>query len=395
MGKYGKIKSITFFYPSKKVGGAQFLFVRLANTLAGMGYKTFVIDYPDGFLTKNISREVFCIEYKDGMTVSIDFDTHLILPPIYLNRMNSLFKIKDNAEVFCLFWSLAPHNILMNIRGFYRFSKLVRSSDLEKYFFIFRPFTYVKYQRMLRKIHQLKGIVYMDYPNFQKNNEVFRIGVKPQYVPIPIDTTYLKQKEKLSLLNSSEINIGWLGRLGEEKIQSIIKVWNDINSLKKLLREQKIIFHVIGDGEYRKELERISKKMSFNIVFKGTMNNVDVNNYIINNIDIIFAMGTSALESAYSKVPTISLDFSYSSIPKDYRYLWLYEREGYSLGNPVSKKNKNIHTIRKVLNDLRTSYESIAEKCFNYTKANHSMSKTVEILFEKIRECELTMDFFE
>jgi len=45
-----KPASITFFYPGKEVGGAEYLFLRLANYIAdNTTLKIFYIDYKDGF----------------------------------------------------------------------------------------------------------------------------------------------------------------------------------------------------------------------------------------------------------------------------------------------------------------------------------------------------------
>ena len=46
-------------------------------------------------------------------------------------------------------------------------------------------------------------------------------------------------------------------------------------------------------------------------------------------------MGTSAIEGARLGIPTILLDYSYKSINGFYKYEFIYEKEGFSLGKKL------------------------------------------------------------
>ncbi len=66
---------------------------------------------------------------------------------------------------------------------------------------------------------------------------------------------------------------------------------------------------------------------------------------------MLFAMGTSTLDGAKLGIPTVRLDYSYKSIPKNYKYKFFHEVKGYSMGERVESsffKNGN-HTFEELL----------------------------------------------
>ena len=58
----------------------------------------------------------------------------------------------------------------------------------------------------------------------------------------------------------------------------------------------------------------------------------------IREFDLIFAMGTSALDAARVGMPVVRLDYSYKLIGSNYRYKFLHQVEGYSLGDRIESK---------------------------------------------------------
>ena len=93
---------------------------------------------------------------------------------------------------------------------------------------------------------------------------------------------------------------------------------------------------IIGDGPYLKNLISLKSKVSYEIHFENEIKANQLDNYLINNCSILFAMGTAALEGAKLGIPTVLLDISYKKISKEYNYRWLYERDGMTLGENIN-----------------------------------------------------------
>jgi hypothetical protein len=375
------IKSITFFYPSRITGGAEYLYIRLANKLVKMGYDIRLIDYNDGFLRRNVDNKVDHISYEDGKKVEITFDTHVVLPPLFLNDIKKIFTISDGVTVYTLFWSIAPHNIVSGIRGFHRYTSLIKNSKYEKCFFYFRLFKQKEIKHLINYINDNGGIYFMDYPNFYKNKEFFNLSFSPKYIQIPIEEGRVYQKDVTSLSSKDKLIIAWYGRLGREKVESLKKVLIDINHLFKNSQITNVDFLIIGEGDYLSDLKKfVNIEISFNVKFLGTLNNNDAKSLISEKVDLAFAMGTSTLEIAQTRTPVISLDFSFNRFPNNYKYCWLYEREGYSLGDQVRAGLKNKHSMKQIFEAIYDNYENIANMSYNYVRDNHNIDGTIENL---------------
>ncbi|MFD1359102.1 hypothetical protein ACFQ4X_14375 [Fictibacillus halophilus] len=386
MNSLNKIENITFFYPSRVVGGAEYLFIRLANKLSELGYKVFIVDYKDGFLRKNVIKDVTVIDYFEGEKVEFTFNTHLILPPLFLNKMKELFSVSNNKRINCFFWSIAPHNVVSGIRGFHRFSSLFKLNEYEKYFFCVRPVKSLKIKKILNELHDSNGIFFMDYPNYLKNQEIFRLKFDPKYIPIPIEEPIQDKSPKT--YKNKKITLAWYGRLGGEKVEALMKVLKDINTLYKEGKVTDLIeFLVIGDGEHLSDVEKFaSKNISFTIKFLGTLGNEEAKELIAEKVDLAFAMGTSALEIGQTMTPVVSLDFSLKPFPSDYKYCWIFERKGYSVGNQVRAKLPNKHTMENIINDLNEDYENLAYHSYKYVNKNHNLNKIISMLIEALAE---------
>ena len=100
--------------------------------------------------------------------------------------------------------------------------------------------------------------------------------------------------------------------------------------------------------------------------------------------DLLFAMGTSALEAGNCSVPTIVLDISHTKLTSNYNYKWLYEIDGYNLAEVVHKRflGTGTHKIENVINEIFSNKDHIGELCKNYVKMNHdseSIFKNLEL----------------
>ena len=91
-------------------------------------------------------------------------------------------------------------------------------------------------------------------------------------------------------------------------------------------------FVVIGSGRDLEKVRSFVKDLEeINIEFVGEVPFEEATLHI-SRLDLLFAMGTSALEGAKQFVPTILTDYSFDAIKGLYRFQMIYQKEGYSVG---------------------------------------------------------------
>jgi hypothetical protein len=101
----------------------------------------------------------------------------------------------------------------------------------------------------------------------------------------------------------------------------------------------------------------------------------------LSSLDILFAMGTSALEGARLGVPTALLDFSYGPVPADYRYRWLFDAEDFELGRLIDASRRGESSdlsLARMLDQLAEDPVGLSHRTFEYCRRHHSLESGVE-----------------
>ena len=142
-------------------------------------------------------------------------------------------------------------------------------------------------------------------------------------------------------------------------------------------------------------MEETSKEVSnkyFVPNFVGEIGLRPLEKFLINEISLVFAMGTSALEAAKLKIPAVLLDLSYEKIEGDYIFKSLYDSEGFNLAEVITVNNfkKNNDSLQIILKKLRENYYTESEKHFSYYKENHSIDKVGKIFLKYVKGCNVT-----
>ncbi|MFN3784295.1 MAG: hypothetical protein ACK4R6_10265 [Spirosomataceae bacterium] len=359
--KNNNFNSITFFYPSRKIGGAQMLFIRLALEISKYdNISVNIIDYRGGYLesqVKNIEK-INVIPYIKGCT-KIEHETILITPLSNLLDINKLFN-DDIKEVKILLWSIHPENL-----------KFVLQGNGRKWFA-----NEMKAKKIIKEI-ALKGVLtYMDAANFQEVKKKLSIETQPEYLQIPIIIENEVQDIKIY---SETVNIAWLGRLAQDKIYSILKIIDEISISEY---KDKIVFHVIGGGVKESEIRKYLVRKKIKYVFTGVLEGRDLSRYMVEKIQIGVAMGTSCMEFATRRVPVFIVDYSASKFPLNVKYDWLYQTQDYTLGMDVQGAMERKHNFDEIINDYLND-KTLGDKCYNYVKDNHDIGTVVKKLLNK------------
>jgi len=383
-----KNKEIIFCFPYKKgPGGVSMLFLRLATFLKENGYDTAIVDYLDGDMSINRHSSLPLIEYYD--------DNKVVLPPnsiIILQSMTpwSIFpslEISDNSQVF--FITTLPHNFFPLLPGKLRnimskgqvFAKIIWKSLLRS--------SYFKIKKFISIVDKKNALVFLDDDiacNVQKslNIKIVRPKLLPLFSEAASENIFLKHH----VFDDSVLKIGWIGRIADFKINILNKVITDAFQYSNNCK-QKIIFYIVGSGECSEQLLNY-KSEYFSIERVNYIKPSQLSKYML-NLDMVFLMGTTALDSSKIGVPTVRLDYSFSKISDNYLYKMIYEVSGFSLGENLDGQcfNKGRYSFDALMESIKKDRFALSRKCFDYYTKNHSIENSAKIFINYVTNSNL------
>lgn len=350
------MKDIVFFYPDRNIGGGPYYLVLLANELLKKGYNVFYIDFIDGFAKKIpfIDKGIKFINYSSFIQKKLFWDKCYVFMPIYL--LHIIPRFDPDSKILLFNW----HNECLPVLN----QNLQYNKD--------------KLFNLLNLIIKNKAEVFCDISHWDYNNLYSMQKSDKQFVPVTLSESRLTHKK---LLDKSEISIAILGRLVIDKIYAVINVLKCSTEFNK----SKIKFYIIGNGE-EKEIKKIKEFISINkinVKLCGSLLNEELDNFLINKIDILFAMGTSVLNGARLSIPAVIIP---SEMTEFYcnSFLWLYDSYGFSLGWYVEQVHSlhhlNFKSFSEIMNDLLNNNLLIKKKCFNYFLMKHTPRYSASLL---------------
>ncbi len=308
------------------------------------------------------------IALPDGMVT--------IAPLSHLAELRFMMSSKVLKSSF-LFWSIHPECIPYIIYSSYRN--------------IFR-FGNNKLRNKLVKYTNDGNVFFMDGANLYGFEKYLKTKINaPTYLPIPIEFGYLNSNFKRK--NRNFINIIWLGRLSYDKVNSVVKIIEDISNSKCGLN---INLNVVGDGVGSNKIFNAGKERLVNVNFIGILENAVLDEYLIKEVDFGIAMGTSCLEISKLNIPVAIIDYSLDKIPCENKYDWFFESTNFSLGNNVawgiSRRMTFDEMIREYESDLNND---IGFKCGKYAFEHHSIESTASKLLVKINNLRIRNHNFD
>lgn len=354
-------EKIIFYFPFATVGGVSVLFLR-ASKLLSKTKEVFLMDLPDGYMARNLPESVgfFSVFEKDR----IPADSILIVQACYPWRIPGFEKFPASTRI--LFWNLHPDNFFPHL--FYG----MRNHPIKK--FIYLLCTYFRMKRgrdFILNLIEHNSLHFMDRPNFEGTCSHLKISLSDpkSYFrimtddPVPIAAVTKNSKP------SSQKRFGWLGRIEDFKTPILLHIlWRLSN-----LRIKNLEFVVIGSGEDLEKVTSFASQISdIDIDFTGEVPFEDANHYI-SQLDLLFAMGTSALEGAKQSVPTVLTDYSFDEIEGLYHFQMIYQKEGHSLGERITSSHLEERcSLNSLINEICKNKEVYGQRCFDYWKENFS-----------------------
>jgi hypothetical protein len=361
-----KAEKVVFFFPWREVSGGPYYLTGLANELCkDEKYEVFYSDYEPGLSDKMLKKSsVQKLIFSESKT-NIPSDTPVTLvTPIYW--AHQIPKIHPESKIVFFNW----HNMCIP----------VLKKDLGK-----------KTNEFLSIVNKTDSVFFLDKAHWQAQNNN-KLTFNRRFVPASIPPK--KKFAKPNLIDEGVINIAILGRLCEDKISSVINLLNNLESLED--RSKKNLY-IIGDGAWRSEIIPSNYKNNISIHFKGTVSGEELNDFLINNADILFAMGTSSLEGASLKIPSAIIPHSMTKMDCD-RYVYIQNTKDFCLGwydSQIDTLELETLKLRDIIDDIyRKGLKSeLAESGYEYYIKNHTIEKVITSFKEALSSSNLKYDF--
>ena len=343
-------ENICFMQPAYNIGGGPLIEVNIAK-----------------YLVKHTDLNVYFCDFENGYATNLLQDTPEVKILTY-NEKDILFPIQKKSIIFTnstraiLLKQMHPENKLI----FWHYETINCGWNS-----VFINHEAAKYLSLLKKEN---AICYHDWSGKDSLNRFQNVGLtNKDYLYITLDK---KNKEcSKNLIDENNINIAFLSRLALDKIQSLFYLIKNFADYKT---DKKKRLHIIGDGRSRRIVENFCKNYENEIefIFTGTINREKLDDYLINNVDILFGVGTCILESAALKMPSVMLLIG-SKRFEDEDAIWLYNSKEYCVG--ILQKEKfdfaqPLTPISKILDSVYIENNKAAEglKCYEYFIKNHT-----------------------
>ena len=291
-------KKILFLMPDFNGGGAEGVFVQLANYFTLKYQVHFMVLKVSGPNSKKLNTNITLIELKKDSSIKSIF------------QINSYIK-KNNIDIAIGTLAMAYAIAIANIFGSKKCKYISRigsiiSSNLSDISFLKKLIMSV-YQKVLN----FSDIIITQSKSMDEDLKKY-INKKSEVIYNPISSNKILSlaEEKTSIvLDSKYYNIVSVGRLAHEKDYKTAIL--SVAKLKK--RYENIKYYILGDGELKNELYRYSVSLDLknDIIFTGHLNNPYP---IMNNANVLLStslyegFSNAILEALALNVPIVATD---------------------------------------------------------------------------------------
>tara|TARA_B100000902_G_C26873866_1_gene699078 strand:+ start:96 stop:638 length:543 start_codon:yes stop_codon:yes gene_type:complete len=150
-----------------------------------------------------------------------------------------------------------------------------------------------------------------------------------------------------------------------------------IFNLSSLIDEYKIQLNIVGTGNCKEKVINDCKKYNIKAKFHGRVKKNKLDEILIKNSDIVFAMGTSAVEAAKLRIPSVITPIEIENEFSSNNYMWLFDAKEYELSVKKSHallfKDK-LKTLEDIIKEVTKDKDnSLGAKCFKHYDNNHSI----------------------
>jgi hypothetical protein len=368
------IKALAFCYPSLLIGGAELLFARVILFICkNMDISVRLYDYEDGFI-RGFLLENLCEEYEfipiSANSSKIDNlgSEVFVLSSMDLIRFSAALNNWNDVTLFA--WDV------------------IYTSWFDRFIPGYLGLKYVLYfiekRRLVRSLLKNSAVVALEEEGVRLMKKI----AGSDYYPIPIVGIPIDRIEyKYNYIKKNIWSIVYIGRSDIWKVTPVRKLIEDLNCCFGSFRITVITDNV---DAFKRNLQVVPNR-SIVLKIMPSLKGRELDNFLLHNADVGFGMGTSALEFGKLGIPTILADSSFKSFPSGYRYLWLYENEGKSLGHNIEKDPfRGKHQIKDMLESFNSDSMGLSKLTFAYVEKFHRIDVICKEIFVYAQNSTLT-----
>ncbi|MCX8726408.1 hypothetical protein [Gilliamella sp. B2838] len=364
-------RKVVFYFPWREVSGGPYYLTRLADKLAeNSSFEVYYTDYEKGLsdkLLKNpLVKKIEVGEHDFG--IHMDNEPVLLITPIYWACW--LPSMHPDSKILFFNWHNSCISVLKKVWDIN--NKLITD--------------------FLRIVKSTNSVFFADYSHRMAQNTK-NIIFDECYVPV-----VMKRKSKFAsskLVKIGEINIAVLGRLCLDKIYSIIDLLNHFNRLDFFSKKH---IYIIGSGE---DKEKIHPNDFPNLIihFMGTVTSNKLDEFLSTKVDVLFAMGTSILEGAAIKLPSVIIPHNVVPFTCN-KYVYLQDTIKYCLGwfdTQIEELNLNTRSLKEIIEDIyiRNQKKKLGEDAYKYFIKNHTIESVIGNLTDAMKRTSFTYRDFK
>ena len=387
-----------FCFPSKKAGGMSLLFMRIAEYLSTTNKaQTYLIDYEDGFMSSNRDKSLTnFLAYSDENTICVPDDGILILQAMTPWSIYPSLQIGPNVKI--VFWNCYPFGlvpILPGVRTLMKSNTMVAALILNTILYGYKR----KMRDFTSLLMRLNGIIFQDTAGLEVTQGYLKMQLDgARFLNIPaLPADKIKSSSQQRIVSKKIIKVTWVGRIVDMKYFILQYTLAKLNKIQREL-DLTIVVTIVGQGDFLDKLKKDCldlKNLSFNFI--EHLSPIDLDQFLLDETDILLAMGTSSLEGAKLGIPTLLLDVCYKKIDDGYVYTWLHERKNAPIGEILNFNNlkKGNMTLKIKINEAITDYEKISKRELSHFKKNHSLSSISQSLLIYANESRVTWKILE
>jgi hypothetical protein len=353
MSDVARPTKVVFYFPWREVSGGPYFLTRLADQLSlDSRFEVYYTDYEFGLsddLLKSDAVQKIVVSEKDFGIKTHDPVTLVV--PIYWACW--LPQMHPDSKILFFNWHNCCIPVLKSTWGI-----------TENYLSSF-----------LKLVRDTSSVFFCDYSHWLAQN-TRSIIFERKYVPITLPAK--RRFANPCLVHEGEINIGILGRLCADKIHSVINVLQNLNAVDTPLKKR---VHIIGDGP-EKPLIDIKKYPETEIIFEGTVTGETLDELLCERLDLLFGMGTSVLEGAAAKLPSVVIPHNMQPMACDAN-VYLQDSKGYCLGwydTQIDEIGLATKTLQMVINDVYVEGKkhALGEAAYEYYTKHHTIESAGE-----------------
>ena len=378
------IPRLFFCFPYRGVGGVSLLFLRIAEELSvKRKAETYLVDYADGYMAKNRKEGLsHFIEYRKDIGVHIPGDAVAVFQSMTPWSIFPALKLSPQTRV--IFWNCHPFNLVPTLPGIRRpmqnsviFGKIILATVLRSY--------RNKILRLVRLMQPCQALVFMDRGNVATTERYLGLTIpNPVYLPIPAPTPVRFKTTPVRNFQVKGLRVAWIGRMVNFKYHILKEALAELNRLQPVL-DLRIEVTIVGYGDYSERLRNDS--LTMNYIETHFVDHIEpqlLDDFLLDQVDILMAMGTSALEGAKLGTPTLLLDVAYGDVPSGYVFQWLHERKEFSLGDVLGPEHiePGNNSLADRLEEALADYIGLSVRASMHFKKFHSLPTVAEELLK-------------